>query len=140
MMPLPIVAPIAGAGGVGRARPQEMDRYVGSRIRQRRILLGMTQQQMAELIGVTYQQAYKYERGTNRVSAGRLHQIALALGVGINYFYEHAQPDNGSQTGEQKLTPNQRMLLELARSFASIRNSKHREAFCHLVRVLSDKD
>ena len=140
MVPLPSVAPIEGTGVVGRGRPQEMDRYVGSRIRQRRIMLGMTQQQLAELVGVTYQQAHKYERGTNRVSAGRLHQIALALGVGINYFYEHAQPDNGSQTGEQQLMPKQRMLLELARSFASIRNSKHREAICHLVRVLSHND
>jgi transcriptional regulator with XRE-family HTH domain len=139
-MPLPSVAPIEGTGRVGRSRPQEVDRYVSSRIRQRRIMLGLTQHQMAELIGVTYQQAHKYERAVNRVSAGRLHQIALAFGVGINYFFEGAEPGDGSQTCEQKLIPQQRMLLELARNFASIKSSKHRESISHLARVLSHVD
>jgi len=103
-------------------------------------MLGLTQQQMAELIGVTYQQAHKYERAINRVSAGRLHQIALALGVGIDYFYEHAEPGDGSETREQELMPRQRMLLELARNFASIRSSKHREALCQIARALSHED
>jgi transcriptional regulator with XRE-family HTH domain len=53
-----------------------IDGRVGGRIRERRIMLGLTQQQLAEMIGVTYQQAYKYERGINRVSAGRLFEIA----------------------------------------------------------------
>ena len=56
-----------------------IDDHVGSRIRERRIMLGLTQQQLAEMIGVTYQQAHKYERGINRVSAGRLFEIARAL-------------------------------------------------------------
>ena len=55
-----------------RSRPQDMDRHVGARMRERRIMLGLTQQQMAELIGVTYQQAHKYEKGINRIAAGRL--------------------------------------------------------------------
>ena len=53
-----------------------IDDHVGARIRERRIMLGLTQQQLAEMIGVTYQQAHKYERGINRVSAGRLFEIA----------------------------------------------------------------
>ena len=53
-----------------------IDDHVGARIRERRIMLGLTQQQLAEMIGVTYQQAHKYERGINRVSAGRLYEIA----------------------------------------------------------------
>ena len=53
-------------------RTQDVDRHVGARVRERRIMLGFTQQQLADLIGVTYQQAHKYERGINRVSAGRL--------------------------------------------------------------------
>ncbi len=140
MVSLATVTPIAGTGGVRRSRPQEIDRYVSSRIRQRRIMLGITQQQLAELIGVTYQQAHKYERAVNRVSAGRLHEIALALGVGINYFFEDAELGGGSQTREQELMPQQRMLLELARNFASIKSSKHREGLCHLVRTLSRED
>jgi transcriptional regulator with XRE-family HTH domain len=75
----------------GRARPQDIDRYVGARIRARRIMLGLTQQQMAELVGVTYQQAHKYEKGINRVSAGRLYSIAQALRVEVSYFFEGLQ-------------------------------------------------
>ena len=71
-----------------RPRAQDIDRYVGARMRERRIMLGLTQQQMAELIGVTYQQAHKYEKGINRIAAGRLSSIAQALGVEVGYFYE----------------------------------------------------
>ena len=71
---------------------RHIDIHVGNRIRERRILLGFTQQQMANLIGVTYQQAHKYERGINRISAGRLYSIASALNVPINYFFEGLDP------------------------------------------------
>src|ERR687890_1347453 len=74
--------------GPGRSRAQDIDRYVGARMRERRIMLGLTQQQMAELIGVTYQQAHKYEKGINRIAAGRLSSIAQALGVEVGYFYD----------------------------------------------------
>ena len=87
------------------------------RIRERRIMLGLTQQQLAEMIGVTYQQAHKYERGINRVSAGRLFEIARALSTPITYFYE----DIGEE-GPRQITPHQRMQLEIARNFAEIRN------------------
>ena len=62
-------------------RIQDIDHYVGARVRERRIMLGFTQQQLADLIGVTYQQAHKYERGINRISAGRLFDIAQVLSV-----------------------------------------------------------
>lgn len=103
-------------------------------------MLGLTQQQMAELIGVTYQQAHKYETGINRISAGRLYQIARALGVEISYFFEDVDPGGGAQTKAQELMPQQRMLLELARNFAAIKSRKHQEALCHLARVLSDSE
>jgi transcriptional regulator with XRE-family HTH domain len=127
--------PSRGVGG--RSRALDVDRYVSLRIRQRRIMLGLTQQQMAELIGVTYQQAHKYETGINRISAGRLYQIARALGVEISYFFEDVEPGSGV-TRSQELMPQQRMLLELARNFAAIKSRKHQEALCHLARVLSD--
>jgi len=60
-----------GSTGPGRSRAQDIDRHVGARMRERRIMLGLTQQQMAELIGVTYQQAHKYEKGINRIASGR---------------------------------------------------------------------
>jgi transcriptional regulator with XRE-family HTH domain len=121
------------AAAVHRSRPQEVDRYVGARIRERRILLGLTQQQMADLIGVTYQQAHKYEKGINRVAAGRLYSIARALGVEVSYFYE------GLQTGGRLVpSPSQRLLLDLARNFLNIPDPSHREAVAALARRLAE--
>ena len=59
-----------------RSRVQDVDRHVGARMRARRIMLGLTQQQLADLIGVTYQQAHKYEKGINRMATGRLYKVA----------------------------------------------------------------
>jgi transcriptional regulator with XRE-family HTH domain len=111
-----------------------IDDHVGGRIRERRIMLGLTQQQLAEMIGVTYQQAHKYERGINRVSAGRLFEIARALSAPITYFYEGI-----GQEGPRQITPHQRMLLEIARNFAEIRNEKHQEAVSQLARALASR-
>jgi transcriptional regulator with XRE-family HTH domain len=111
-----------------------IDDHVGARIRERRIMLGLTQQQLAEMIGVTYQQAHKYERGINRVSAGRLFEIARALSAPISYFYEGI-----GQEGPRQVTPHQRMLLEIARNFAEIRNEKHQEAVSQLARALASR-
>jgi len=114
------------------SRTQDVDRHVGSRIRERRIMLGLTQQQLADLIGVTYQQAHKYERGINRVSAGRLYEIAHVLSVPINHFFEGLD----SQAIGAK-TPRERMCLELARNFSQISNERHQEALSQLARALA---
>jgi len=94
-------------------------------------MLGLSQQQMADLIGVTYQQAHKYERGINRISAGRLYEIAQVLGVPVGYFFEGL---NNRQAPD--LTARQRMCLELARNFSAISNERHQEALSHLARAL----
>jgi transcriptional regulator with XRE-family HTH domain len=136
-----LASKVVGRNVGGRSRALDVDRYVSLRIRQRRIMLGLTQQQMAELIGVTYQQAHKYETGINRISAGRLYQIARALGVDISYFFEDMEPGDGAAAARaRELMPQQRMLLELARNFAAIKNRKHQEAVCHLARALSDSE
>jgi transcriptional regulator with XRE-family HTH domain len=111
----------------GRARAEDIDRHVGGRMRERRIMLGLTQQVMAELIGVTYQQAHKYEKGINRIAAGRLHQIARALGVDVGYFFEGVETER-----DFRPNPQQRMLLELARNFVAMPSRKHQEAICTL--------
>ena len=98
-------------------------------------MLGLSQQQMANLIGVTYQQAHKYERGINRISAGRLFEIARVLRVSVGYFFEGLE----EQGGEGDLTVRQRMCLELARNFTQIPNERHREALSQLARVLATK-
>src|SRR6478752_4050513 len=121
--------------GPGRSRAQDVDRFVGSKMRERRIMLGLTQQQMAELIGVTYQQAHKYEKGINRIAAGRLFTIAQALGVDVGYFFDGMDSERAF-----KPTPQQRMLLELARNFISMPSRKHQEAICNLARALSNPE
>lgn len=121
----------------GRSRAHDVDLHVSLRIRQRRITLGLTQQQMADLIGVTYQQAHKYETGVNRISAGRLYHIARALGVDVNYFFEGFDSEEPRHETERRLMPQQRLLLDLARHFANISNRKHQEAICNLARALA---
>jgi transcriptional regulator with XRE-family HTH domain len=114
------------------SRTQDIDRHVGARVRERRIMLGLTQQQLADLIGVTYQQAHKYERAINRISAGRLFEIAQVLGVPVSYFFAGLEQD-----GDRSVTPRERMCLELARNFAQIPNERHQEALSQLARVLA---
>ena len=98
-------------------------------------MLGLTQQQMAELIGVTYQQAHKYEKGINRVAAGRLFTIAQALGVEVGHFFTGL--DDASTF---KPAPQQHMLLELARNFTAMPSRKHQEAVCSLARALANPE
>ena len=116
------------------SRTQDIDRHAGARIRERRIMLGLTQQQLAEMIGVTYQQAHKYERGINRVSAGRLFEVAQVLSVPVNYFFDGLDQEN-----ERGISPRERMCLELARNFAEIQNEKHQEAVSQLARALAGR-
>ena len=114
-------------------RTKRIDAHVGERIRLRRTELGLTQEQLAAALDVSYQQIQNYETGANRVSAGRILEIARKLGVDVGYFFE------GIHGGEQsfKATPQQRMLLELARNFISIPTRKHQEAICSLARALN---
>jgi transcriptional regulator with XRE-family HTH domain len=121
--------------GAVTSRATDTDRHVGARIRERRVMLGLSQQQMADMIGVTYQQAHKYERGINRISAGRLYQIAQVLRVPIEYFFEEL--DNSNDKGA--LGDRQRMCLELARNFSQIPNQRHQDALSQLARALATK-
>src|ERR1700694_5602324 len=127
--------PRAASSRRSTSRTQDIDRYVGARIRERRIMLGLTQQQLADLIGVTYQQAHKYERGINRVSAGRLFEVSQVLSVPVSHFF-----DGLEQESERGISPRERMCLELARNFAQIPNERHQEALSQLARVLAAAD
>ena len=126
-------APVPAKKAVPANRASAIDRHVGARVRERRIMLGLSQQQMADMIGVTYQQAHKYERGINRISAGRLYEITRVLNVPITYFFEGLDVNED----DESLNPRQRMCLELARNFASISNQRHQEALSQLARALA---
>ena len=119
-----------------RSRAQDVDRHVGARLRERRIMLGLTQQELAELIGVTYQQAHKYEKGINRIAAGRLSSIAQALGVPVGYFFDGLT----TTPGAVKVSPQQRLMLELTRNFMAISDRRQQEAICNLARSLANHD
>src|SRR6202050_4784117 len=84
-----------------RRGPTAVDTHVGQKIRSRRIFLGMSQTEVADAIGITFQQVQKYERGANRVGASRLQQISDALGVSPFYFFEGA-PTAGKKMPERK--------------------------------------
>jgi transcriptional regulator with XRE-family HTH domain len=113
-------------------RAQDIDRHIGARVRQQRVMNGLTQQALADLIGVTYQQAHKYENGSNRIAAGRLYTIAQVLGVEVGYFSE------GLPRAPSTNSTPQRVFLDLARNFRSIRARKHQEAICLLTRILAN--
>ncbi|MFQ3622195.1 MAG: helix-turn-helix transcriptional regulator [Acetobacteraceae bacterium] len=116
--------------------PGSVDRHVGGRIHERRLMLGMSQQQLAQAIGVTYQQAHKYERGLNRISAGRLFAIAQALGVPVSWFFDGI----GGDGDPLHLSRRQRLCLEIARNFAQITNERHQLALSQMARALAGQE
>jgi transcriptional regulator with XRE-family HTH domain len=109
-----------------------IENHVGARIRERRIMLGLTQPQLAEVLGVTYQQLYKYEHGFNRVSAGRLFEIGRALSAPVGYFYEGIGEEGVRPVGQRE-----RMRLEVAKNFADMTDERHQEALTALTRALA---
>ncbi len=114
-----------------------VDVHVGQRVRQRRWMLGMTQQQLAELVGIKFQQIQKYETGMNRVSASRLWDIAEALDVAVAYFFEGLE---GDVANDAEATPDltiDREAMELVRSYYAIPEVQRRRLF-ELARSLSD--
>src|ERR687885_661871 len=90
----------------------QVDQDIAGRLRERRIMLGLTQQQLAKRMGVTYQQEHKYERAINRISVGRLFELAEALQAPVSYFYE------GAGEPVRQLGGRERLLLETVRSFS----------------------
>lgn len=114
-----------------------VDTHVGKRIRHRRWMIGMTQQQLAEKVGIKFQQIQKYETGMNRVSASRLWDISEVLGVSISFFFEGidgAEPRAEDIEGDILAD---KEALQLVRSYYAIPEAQRRRLF-ELARVLSD--
>lgn len=116
-----------------------VDVHVGKRIRHRRWLVGMTQQQLAERVGIKFQQIQKYETGANRVSASRLWDIADALDVPVSFFFEgiEAEHAGAAQASVPADVMGDKEALDLIRSYYAIPENQRRRLF-ELARVLSD--
>jgi transcriptional regulator with XRE-family HTH domain len=105
--------------------PNPVDKYVGSRVRMRRIMLGMSQEKLGEALGLTFQQVQKYEKGTNRVGASRIQQIAEILQVPVSFLFE------GGPTGTATEG------LSLTRAFTRISDTKLRRSIVDLVEQIA---
>lgn len=117
-----------------------VDVHVGKRIRHRRWLVGMTQQQLAERVGIKFQQIQKYETGANRVSASRLWDIADALDVSVSFFFEGIESENAEESKAENVPADilgDKEALDLVRSYYAIPENQRRRLF-ELARVLSD--
>lgn len=112
----------------------EVDKHVGQRIRHRRWLVGITQQQLAEAVGIKFQQIQKYETGTNRVSASRLWDISRVLGVAPSFFFEGLESEESATSQPEDLLE-KKETLELLRTYYSIPEGQRRRLF-ELARVL----
>jgi transcriptional regulator with XRE-family HTH domain len=138
-------------GGSRRANP--MDVHVGTRVRLRRMLLGMSQEKLGERLGLTFQQVQKYEKGVNRIGASRLFDLSQVLQVPIQFFYEEAPgtleqgggehgrgfAERGSESYIVEFL-NTRDGLEMNKAFVRIQDIKVRRAIVELVRQLAGDD
>jgi transcriptional regulator with XRE-family HTH domain len=119
-----------------------VDVHVGKRVRHRRWMVGMTQQQLGDIVGIKFQQIQKYETGMNRISASRLWDIAQALDVSISFFFEGFEGEATDRSIPAEMPERGDLLadkeaLELVRSYYSIPEAQRRRLF-DLARVLSD--
>ena len=126
--------------------PNPVDLHVGARIRMRRKLLGVSQEKLADQLGLTFQQVQKYERGANRVSASKLYEIARALQTSVAYFFDGlASTDGGADPAnvppefmhELVMTPEG---LELAALFPKLKRGRVRRRVLDLVKALAEED
>lgn len=124
------------------AGPHHVDIAVGRRVRTRRIFLGISQERLGRELGVTFQQVQKYERGTNRISASCLFEIARILGVPPSYFFEEVDnnqvPVESHSTGNDSLS--RRETLELVRAYYRIPDQKTRNEINALIKSIADSD
>ena len=126
--------------------PNPIDKHVGSRVRMRRLLVGMSQEKLGTALGITFQQIQKYEKGTNRIGASRLQEIAGILGVQVSYFFEDAAGEVmhegfGEKKGGDYISEfvSSSDGLQLAKSFMRISDPKVRRRIVDLVAALADE-
>ncbi len=133
--------------------PHPVDAHVGQRLRLRRALMGLSQERLAELVGVTFQQIQKYERGANRIGSSRLYELSRVLGVPVGYFFEGLEEERRPARGlaeppaafqhETASRPEPRIIdrretLELVRAFNRIPDPLVRRRLFDLTKALAE--
>jgi transcriptional regulator with XRE-family HTH domain len=136
----------------GSRRANPMDVHVGTRVRLRRMLLGMSQEKLGEHLGLTFQQVQKYEKGVNRIGASRLFELAKVLGVPVQFFYDEAPAGTHSHAelaAGFAESPSESYVveflgsrdgLELNKAFARIKDPRVRRTIVDLVRSLAGEE
>ena len=127
--------------------PNPIDRHVGSRVRMRRMLAGVSQEKLGEALGLTFQQVQKYEKGTNRISASRLQQIAKMLGVPVAFFFEGAPTGEVVAGGFADTATTAYVAdflatsegVQLSKAFVRIKSPRVRRRVIELVEALADE-
>jgi|SRR5579884_1166728 len=133
---------------MAKKAPDPIDRHVGSRVRMRRMMLGMSQEKLGDALGLTFQQVQKYEKGANRIGASRLQQIAHILQVPVSFFFEGAPGGSADMmpTGGINEAPSPAYVsdflatadgLSLTKSFMRIKSSKLRRRIVDLVEQIA---
>lgn len=126
--------------------PNPIDVHVGSRVRLKRSMLGLSQEKLADQLGITFQQVQKYEKGTNRISASRMFEISRILQVPVDFLFEGLSTVSGSATGMAEEGSSDYVVdflstaegVQLNRSFVKIKDPLVRKKIIDLVRSLSD--
>jgi len=123
-----------------------IDAQVGGRVRIRRMLIGMSQERLGELLGLTFQQVQKYEKGVNRIGAGRLFEVSRILGVPIDFFYEGVSTQGEGGFSESEAAPPVMEFvssgegLQLSLAFMKIKDPKVRKRVLDLVKSLAEEN
>jgi len=127
--------------------PNPIDKYVGSRVRMRRIMLGMSQEKLGEALGLTFQQIQKYEKGTNRVGASRIQQISEILQVPVSFLFEGGPTSNSGDGFAEGTSPTYvsdflatSEGLALTRAFTRIADGKLRRSIVDLVEQIAARE
>jgi transcriptional regulator with XRE-family HTH domain len=128
--------------------PNPIDKHVGSRVRMRRVLIGMSQEKLGEALGLTFQQVQKYEKGTNRIGASRLQQISTILAVPVSFFFDGAPGGDAVKSGLSDSASSAFVVdflsttegLQLNKAFVRIKDPKVRRRVVDLVAALSGAD
>ncbi len=130
--------------------PNPIDVHVGSRVRLRRTLLGMSQEKLGQAIGLTFQQVQKYERGANRIGASRLFDLSRVLDVPVSFFFDDMPPEVAKTPAQKYFTPDEvpdtqevdplakRETLELVRAYYKVVDPQVRKRVFELVKALAN--